>query len=156
MNIRRLHFLAQAALAFDDNDWGTESQIAAENAFYEAIKAEKVPLPDGFWYEHLKSTSDERVLALISRIPPAPNLLEKALQTDNLDAALGMLMGAIGISDGGVAGIVFTGEWRDTGLDGDKAWEAGDADARREMLSHWFGAEALWCMRPEGGMRPGL
>lgn len=54
--------LAKKAYCINDDDWGTERQIEAENAFFAAVKA-KLPAPvfeklEGYC---LKATSDEMI-----------------------------------------------------------------------------------------------
>jgi hypothetical protein len=49
--------LAAAARPVNDGDWGSERQIAAQNAFFDAVG----PLGDGFDAFCLKATVDEMI-----------------------------------------------------------------------------------------------
>ena len=53
--------LAQVARPIDDDDWGTQRQIEAENAFFSAVGLDKNEhaLGKRFWDWSLKATTDE-------------------------------------------------------------------------------------------------
>lgn len=63
-----------------------------------------------------------------------PDLIDIAVATDDLDAALSALQKAAGIEDGGVAGIVFVG-------DGEDRWPTALNNERRQMLNNWINVE---------------
>jgi hypothetical protein len=58
----RLIALARAAICIDDDDWGTEDQIAAHNAFCECAERQMTAVQRTAWedYAH-KAESDEIV-----------------------------------------------------------------------------------------------
>jgi len=60
--INRIEALATAARPVNDNDWGSDRQIAAENKFFRAVKATLTPAE---FYELegycLKATTDEMI-----------------------------------------------------------------------------------------------
>lgn len=60
MNIVKLEALALDARALDEADWGTERQINAENAFFEAFHALMGDTPE-FDTWCLKATTDEMI-----------------------------------------------------------------------------------------------
>lgn len=54
--------LAQAARPITDDDWGSDRQIEAENAFFDYVKTQlPVPLWDELEAYCLKATTDEMV-----------------------------------------------------------------------------------------------
>jgi len=60
MTIADLEALAREARPLDDADWGTERQINAENAFFDAFHAAMGDTPD-FDDWCLKATTDEMI-----------------------------------------------------------------------------------------------
>ena len=56
-----------------------------------------------------------------------------AVAMDDLDSACGMLQAIAGITDGGVAGVVFS--------DIDFDWPTATARAREAMIKHWLATE---------------
>lgn len=67
------------------------------------------------------------------------NLLTQAMETEDLDEALKLIMDALGITDGGVAGVVFSG------FDANQKWaDAASVLGRRKMMSDWINAELAY------------
>lgn len=63
-------------------------------------------------------------------------LLSAALLCDNLDDAVRPIQEALGITDGGVAALAFSGL-----PDGDDSWPKLSPDERREWLCRWLAIE---------------
>jgi len=61
-------------------------------------------------------------------------LLAEVVAIDDLNDALFRFQTAIGIDDGGVASIVFSGGW-------DDEWPSATAERRQQMMDHYIGAE---------------
>lgn len=61
-------------------------------------------------------------------------LVEDTIAKDDLNDALFDFQNAIGIDDGGVAGVVFSGGW-------DDEWPTATQERRREMMAHYIGVE---------------
>lgn len=68
-------------------------------------------------------------------------MLEAAAKVDDLDEALRGVMDAVGIEDGGVAGMVFSGDW-------EGEWPTASEAERMHMLTKWREAEEM-----NGGMQ---
>jgi hypothetical protein len=66
-------------------------------------------------------------------------LLQTALQAQTLDDAVRPIQDALGITDGGVAGNVFSG--LPEGVD---SWPTLSEDERRRWLGEWLRAEAMY------------
>lgn len=64
------------------------------------------------------------------------NLITKALMTEDLDAALVLLQDALGIKDGGLAGMMFSGM--------EVPWNLMPLDARTERLAEYLKMEAIY------------
>lgn len=71
-------------------------------------------------------------MARFSKITKA--LLAEVVAIDDLNDALFRFQTAIGIDDGGVAGVVFSGTW-------DDEWPTASAERRHEMMAHYIGTE---------------
>jgi hypothetical protein len=74
-------------------------------------------------------------MARFSRI--TKKMITRAVSNNDLNDALFDFQCAIGIDDGGVAGIVFSGGW-------DVEWSAADHPRRRTMMDHYIKSEKLW------------
>lgn len=61
-------------------------------------------------------------------------LLSEVVAIDDLNDALFLFQTAIGIDDGGVAGVVFSGGW-------DDEWHSATAARRHEMMAHYVSVE---------------
>lgn len=61
-------------------------------------------------------------------------LIEDTIAKDDLNDALFDFQNAIGIDDGGVAGVVFSGSWGDE-------WPTATPARRREMMAHYIDVE---------------
>lgn len=66
------------------------------------------------------------------------DMLAAAAKIDDLDAALKGVMDQVGIDEGGVAGMVFSGE-QDSGW-----WRTADVHYRLAMLREWRDAELAY------------
>lgn len=69
------------------------------------------------------------------------SLLAEVVAMDDLDDALFRFQTAIGIDDGGVAALVFSGSW-------DDEWPSANAERRHEMLAHYIGTERRMASPP--------
>lgn len=71
-------------------------------------------------------------MARFSKITKA--LLAEVVAVDDVNDALFRFQTAIGIDDGGIAGVVFSGGW-------DDEWSSASAERRHEMMAHYIGTE---------------
>lgn len=128
--------LAADARCINDDDWGSEMQIEAENLFFATASAQ---LPGSALedLETAKATTNEMIDIALVRI----SLFAIALATDDLDAALAPLQEHYGITDGGIASVVFS----DTTFD----WSTASEAAREAMLGRWIAAERAHAMGAE-------
>jgi hypothetical protein len=67
------------------------------------------------------------------------NLLARALREPDLDRACELIQDALDITDGGVAGLVFSA----LPEDGDGSWPTLSVEARGRYLSEWLHAEIV-------------
>jgi hypothetical protein len=69
MTLADFKALAQPAYPLSDDDWGSERQIDAENAFFERMERELPQLfTQEFEYWMLKATTEERLDEALARI----------------------------------------------------------------------------------------
>jgi hypothetical protein len=69
--------------------------------------------------------------------PSFESLVETAINTADLDAALKPLMDFLGITDGGIAGQIFCGDPGDS-------WPSAEPYDRKLALVNWIGTEIMW------------
>lgn len=68
-----------------------------------------------------------------------PTLLDQAIANDDQDEAIKLIADALGITEGDVAGQVFSGPDNDSA-----AWRSGSIDWRKRQIGKWLNAECLY------------
>lgn len=121
--------LAAAARPIDDNECGSNRQIAAENRFnIQADIAFPVVFAEDSAYSRfaIKATSDERIDESLRLIAKA-----MAAEIDDLDEAMALIQEAHDITDGGVAALFWSGRQED--------WAS--RDGRPELIEQYLDFE---------------
>lgn len=137
--------MAQDARALDDEDWGSERQMAAENAFFFATTPWLGDEHSEFAAWCLKATTDEMLDEGLKRLrraaenqvstvkyPSQDELIELAL-----NAACEAIQEKLGQTDGGIAGIYFaSGEDRDSFDNAMRPYISAELAAAKDRESH--------------------
>jgi hypothetical protein len=71
------------------------------------------------------------------------SLIAKVVTIDDVDEALFEFQTAVGIDDGGIAGVVFSGGW-------DAEWRTASTERRSSMMAHYINVERSFAAGDEG------
>jgi hypothetical protein len=113
--------MAQAAIPHDDADWGSERQVAAQNAFFNRVERLLVSY-EFAELEHYcnKATTEEMIAEALRMVDTSRDVLHRDrfnlpddVIEDALNAACLIIQKHLGVTDGGVAGQHFSGSGRE-------------------------------------------
>lgn len=136
--------MAKDARALGDDDWGSERQQDAENAFFFATTPWLGGEGGDFFNWCLKATSEEMLDEALKRLRRAgpledmsKNQVSAVDQIDDLielalNAACAAIQEKLGQTDGGLAGVYFCGEDRDSFDDAMRGYVSAELAAKKD------------------------
>lgn len=117
------------------DDYGTPRQVAAQNAFFEAVARLVTPSVFAALADYcLKASPDEMIDAGLAAV--GEDVLACALRSNDLDVTVRIIQDALGIKAGDVAGQCFSG------ANDVKTYAAlANSYQRADFIKSWLGAE---------------